>query len=391
MANREGRAACLTIILAEMLMSFECGKVPVSLPYLMESLLFDIGFGGILGSAFAFAALLATLASWNVVAKIGQRLWCLVSIIIALAGSTFGAFAESGVELLISRLLEGFAFGSIVVCGPSVIAVYRAPEDRGILSGLWVAAVPAGMLLAALAANPLLPLIGWKGLWVLSIALATVTLVLSTLFLAIPGNHILIQNRRSRRTGLRSLGWTPLLLASVFFLFDIVCDSFNIFSITYLVDSLGFEYGRANLIDALGCACMIFGGFLGGILMAKARERRATLMVAVLVIVAISASVQFSLKGGYLLMLAYQCLAACMYGTIPSILYFLAPESVSSTRSEQAVALVVLGQNAGSLAGPIFIGWIIEEFGWTASSSLTGFIAFLAVATAFLFARRNRT
>lgn len=391
MSNRAGGSACLTIILAEMLMSFECGKVQVSLPDLMESLSFDIGFGGILGSACAFAALLATLASWNVVPKTGHRPWCLVTLCIALAGSTFGALAQSGTELLISRLLEGFAFGSIVVCGPSIIAVYRAPEDRGVLSGLWGAAVPAGMLLAAVVANPLLPLIGWRGLWAFSIALVALALALSTHFLVVPGDGSSIQNKKAESAGLRTLGWMPMLLAAVFFLFDIVCDSFNIFSITYLVDSLGFEYRQANLIDAFGCSCMIFGGFLGGILIAKTKERRAIFMVAVLAVVAVSASVQFCLKGGYAFMLAYQCLAACTYGTIPSILYFLAPESVPSMHSERAVALVVLGQNAGSLAGPILIGWIIEEFGWNASSSVTGGIAFLAVAAAVSFARRNHT
>lgn len=378
-------------------MAVEYGKIAPVLPNMMEEMGFGMSFGGLLMLGFGAASLVMALPSAALASRVGHRRLVLGSLCVAIAGNIVGiaAFgcpdAVARILLFVSRVAEGVGYCAVTVCGPVVISAWFSPRERGVRMGAWGAAVALGMLVATSAASVLAECWGWRSLWAFSLAGAVLALAVATLFLRMPAKcaesaQVVLSAQRIAE------GVTPgaLLIAFMYVTLNFGFDAFNDFSITYLVDRLSFSAGEANFVFVLGCVTMILGSFLGGVGIARA-SRRERLLCLTMAMALACFFLQFRLEGDFAVHVAYQGLAALVYGSLPAMFCFLAPESARDPRgSDVSVGIMVFGQNVGTLVGPFACGLIIDQGSWAACSNAIFLVFLLGMAASIAFAKMWR-
>lgn len=145
------------------------GKVPISLATLREE------FGLSLVAAGWVASMLNTLAVFAAVFfgiacdRIGHLRMAGIGLVLSIVGALIGLFANDSNGLLLSRVVEGAGVLSVVVAAPALVSAAALPADRHFALGIWAAYMPAGVGLAMLLAPLVMPVGGWRALWLASI------------------------------------------------------------------------------------------------------------------------------------------------------------------------------------------------------------------------------
>jgi MFS transporter, DHA1 family, inner membrane transport protein len=80
-------------------------------------------------------------------------------------GNLIGAVASNEFVLLTARVIEGASFFATVLAIPSMLARIVTGDERDFVMAMWSAYMPAGVTLMLLV-GPLVPIIGWRHLWV---------------------------------------------------------------------------------------------------------------------------------------------------------------------------------------------------------------------------------
>lgn len=393
---RKGWISATALIIVGVLTAIQYGKVAPCLPDMMERLGVSVSDGGLLMSAFALSALVMAVVGGALVDKFGVRVVGIVGLALSLAGNIIALFEVSVEVLMLTRVLEGIGYGVVSVCGPVVISAWYSPEKRGIASGFWGSYVGAGVLVAMVSANPILAVGTWASVWTFALITLGIAFLLFLLFVRMPPQEerqdadVLEENSEaSLLKGFLAPG--AVLLGIMFLLLDFGLDSFNNFSVTYLNEYLGFEYGSANLISTVGCITMILGSLIGAVILAKSKNRSMVLLITI-ILSTICFFLQFRIEADFGVMLAYQAVAAAIYGALPAMFYALVPEVATSKKTVgAAVAVVILGQNIGTLVGPSVVGMIVDASSWAMSATVMGLVSCASIVAALVYLKKFRS
>lgn len=390
---RKGWVSATALIAVGVLTAIQYGKVAPCLPDMMERLGISVSDGGLLMSAFALSALVMAIVGGALIDKFGVRLIGIAGLAVSLAGNIVGLFEVPVAVLMLTRVLEGIGYGVISVCGPVVISAWYSPEKRGIASGFWGSYVGAGVLVAMVSANPLLASGTWMNMWTFALITLGIAFLLFLLFVRMPPQDERqdadVREENSEASLLKGfLAPGAVLLGLMFLLLDFGLDSFNNFSVTYLNEYLGFEYGSANLISTIGCITMILGSLVGAVVLAKSKNRGLVLLVTIVLSTACF-FLQFRLEGDFMVMLVYQSIAAAIYGALPAMFYALVPEVATSRKTVgAAVAVVILGQNVGTLIGPTIVGMVVDASSWATSATVMGVVSCISIVAAVIYMKK---
>ena len=390
---RKGWVSATALIVVGVLTAIQYGKVAPCLPDMMERLGISVSDGGLLMSAFALSALVMAIVGGVLIDKFGVRSIGIAGLAVSLAGNIVGLFEVPVAVLMLTRVLEGIGYGVISVCGPVVISAWYSPEKRGIASGFWGSYVGAGVLVAMVSANPLLASGTWMNMWTFALITLGIAFLLFLLFVRMPPQDERqdadVREENSEASLLKGfLAPGAVLLGLMFLLLDFGLDSFNNFSVTYLNEYLGFEYGSANLISPIGCITMILGSLVGAVVLAKSKNRGLVLLVTIVLSTACF-FLQFRLEGDFMVMLVYQSIAAAIYGALPAMFYALVPEVATSRKTVgAAVAVVILGQNVGTLIGPTIVGMVVDASSWATSATVMGVVSCISIVAAVIYMKK---
>ncbi len=384
------------IVLVGVFTAIEYGKVAPCIPDMMDRIGITVTDGGLLMSAFALSALIMAVIGGALIDKFGVRPIGIIGLVVSLVGNIIGLFVMDASILMVTRVLEGIGYGIISVCGPIVISAWYSPEKRGIPSGLWGSYVGAGVLVAMVSANPLLATGTWKTVWTFALIALAIAFLLFLLFVYMPSEEqrqdadVLEENEGgSLLKGFLAPG--AVLLGIMFLLLDFGLDSFNNFSVTYLNEYLGFDYSAANLTSTIGCITMIIGAVVGSVVLAKSKNRGVVLFVTIVLSTACF-FLQFRLEGSLATMIVYQSIAAAVYGALPAMFYALVPEVATSKKTVgAAVAVVILGQNIGTLIGPSVVGMIVDTSSWATSATVMGIVSCASIVVSFFFMKKYKS
>ncbi|WP_418253016.1 MFS transporter [Gordonibacter urolithinfaciens] len=390
---RKGWVSATALIVVGVLTAIQYGKVAPCLPDMMERLGISVSDGGLLMSAFALSALVMAIVGGVLIDKFGVRSIGIAGLAVSLAGNIVGLFEVPVAVLMLTRVLEGIGYGVISVCGPVVISAWYSPEKRGIASGFWGSYVGAGVLVAMVSANPLLASGTWMNMWTFALITLGIAFLLFLLFVRMPPQDERqdadVREENSEASLLKGfLAPGAVLLGLMFLLLDFGLDSFNNFSVTYLNEYLGFEYGSANLVSTIGCITMILGSLVGAVVLAKSKNRGLVLLVTIVLSTACF-FLQFRLEGDFMVMLVYQSIAAAIYGALPAMFYALVPEVATSRKTVgAAVAVVILGQNVGTLIGPTIVGMVVDASSWATSATVMGVVSCISIVAAVIYMKK---
>lgn len=256
------------------------GKLPPAIPALRDEFSLTLAQSGWLVSAFNTLGMVASIFMGLFTARVGAWRLCMGGLGFLVLGGAIGAFAPGAQWLLASRFLEGVGFLSIVVAAPALIMQSTAPQDRNRIFSFWGGYMPTGTTLGMLLAPLLIQTLGWRALWLATVACALAALLLLyTLRGAYhPPAAAGTTSWRASAGPLKSAG--PWWIALAF-----GCYAFNYYAImvwlpTFMVGERNTPLGVASLLTALMVAANIPGNLLGGALLHRGFARGTNVCLA---------------------------------------------------------------------------------------------------------------
>ncbi|MEG1907615.1 MAG: MFS transporter [Gordonibacter sp.] len=386
------------IIIASILIATQYGKVPPSQPSMIEALGLSYTMQGLLMTAFSASALVMALFGGVLIDRLGARRVVSAALVVSVVGTVVGMFMASDVGLLASRVLEGAGYGVTMTAGPVLIAAWYEPAKRGLVSGVWGANVGIGMLVSLGVANPILSMTDWTGMWLFSLASTVLAALLVAVCVHMPDTvdrRDLAEVKAEQEGRKHGVIWgyaapLALLTAFMFFLVGGATDAFNSFTITYLNIDLGHSYEDANLASMIASFGMLVGSVIVGLVFARVRDKGLVLIVNIVLCIVVQFA-WFNLDASLPVMFAVAFLAGCALGAAPALFFAIPPfVARSSSTVGAAVALVVLGQNLGTLVVPTLVGSVLDGASYSAAALVMGGLSCVALIVAVVFRAQFR-
>lgn len=396
------------IIVASILISTQYGKVPPSQPSMIDALGISYTMQGLLMTAFSASALvMAMVFGGTLIDRLGARKVVSVALLASVLGNAIALFATNDAALLATRVLEGAGYGVAMTAGPVIIAAWYEPKKRGIASGVWGANVGLGMLLSTGIANPILAATDWTGMWVFSLVSTVLALLLVVICVKMPecapradAGAVSVDaaaasapaDGSSPEIPKHGLLWGycapfAILTAFMFFLVGGATDAFNSFTVTYLNVELDRPYTEANLTSMLASFGMLVGSVVIGVIFARAKDKMLVLIVNI-ALCAVFLFAWFNMDASMPVTYAVGFLGGCFLGAAPALFFAIPPFVARSPHTVgAAVALVVLGQNLGTLAIPAIVGGVLDTSGYSVAAIVMGSLACVALVVAIAFKR----
>jgi MFS transporter, SHS family, lactate transporter len=242
------------------------------------------------------------------------------------------AFAPNLTVFLVLRALFGVAMGGEWGIGASLTMETVRPEARGVVSGILQSGYPTGYLLASVVYAQLFDVIGWRGMFMLSLVPAVLVLYIRR---HVPESPGWTPERARSGTVLQTLRehWKLALYAVI------LMTAFNFFSHgtqdlypTFLKDQQGFNAHTAGSVAIIYNIGAILGGWTFG-LWSQRLGRRRTIVIAALLSIPVAYLWAFSTTFTLLAVGAFlmQFFVQGAWGVIPAHLNELSPANIRAT------------------------------------------------------------
>jgi len=133
-------------ILAALIASFQIGKAIIAAPLLQgDPLHLSLGQTGLVISALAMVGAILAMPLGVLIARFDARKVLVGGLAIIAVTSFLGGGASSVAVLLVSRVIEGIAVVTLLICASSIVGRQASLEDRDLAMALSSTAVPVGL------------------------------------------------------------------------------------------------------------------------------------------------------------------------------------------------------------------------------------------------------
>lgn len=326
-------------------------------------------FGYVVASFYIMGFIMAFPVT-GMVNKLGMKASVAIAAGCGVVGSIMGAVAGANTAVfIISRVVEGAAFGIMGVAGASSIGPWFSPKKRSLPLSIWSMWVAACMCVCPI-------LFGWlsesmgvslAGIWWGTAVYDVIVGVLFVLVYKAPADLVKVeeeQDPNAKKASIsRALKSKMLWALALIFLFDEAAYmAINGFIVQYLSAELGASLVMANAIFSLfGFMGAIFPPISGWITQ-KFNNHRWVLLFGLFVAVFYTAVV-FHIQDP-VLFYPLSLVAGFVGGAVPSILWQFAPNTVEDVDIPAANSFMAFTQNIGMTIGALIIGNAITMWGW---------------------------
>jgi MFS family permease len=343
-------------------------KVPPVMPILMHAFSLSAGRAGLLMSIFALTGLFLALPGGFIFQRLGFRATGMIAILAVIVGAALGALSTSIGMLLTSRFIEGIGLSLTTIVAPAVIAMRFTPETRGKAMGIWCASVPLGWLLAFSSAPWLSGRWDWPGVWWFCFFYAFLGALLYYLFVRPIPEAAAVETGQTEheKPSVRDLAqalrnrdlW---LISFLFCCFNIIFIAFMTWFPTYSHAVRGLSLSQADLLMSVMTVLLLVSGPFGGWLSDRLGSRKIICVVPMLLLMLLFPLASVVTDGSRLAIIVIVGLIGAF---VPTGVFSVGPEVVGDERLHgMAMAMILLGQNAGMLLGPLVFGWIVDITG----------------------------
>jgi MFS family permease len=340
-------------------------KIPPIMPILMGAFKLSVGRAGLLMSVYAVTGLALALPAGFIFQKLGYRITGLIAGGSIALGAVLGATSSGMGSLLMSRVIEGIGTSFMAVLAPAIIAMRFDAQKRGAAMGIWSAWVPIGstsMLILA----PILSLgANWRVVWWFGCVYALVATALVVVFVR-PASDSPVDGSQPSPLPVASaaelLRNRDVWLIGLAFAFHVTATmAFGTFLPTYLNVVHGVPLSQAAFPSSVMSMIIIFSCPAGGILSDRIGSRKRLFvlgMALVAVIMPLTAVI------GRDILIALVVAQGLVVGLVPTNIFSAAVEAAGDERlGGLAMGIIMVGQNAGMLVGPIVFGALVESAG----------------------------
>ncbi len=380
-------AALLLFSIAAPLNQF---KVPPLLPVLMQVLNLSVGRAGLLMSVYAITGLVLAIPAGFICQRAGFRLTGLIAGGSIVLGAVLGAVSANLGLLLVSRVIEGIGTSFIAVLAPAVIAQAFAAHRRGIAMGIWANWVPLGSLAMLVLAPSIAGAGNWPAVWWFGALYALVVTGLFLLTVRQPAPAAAGAPPSGAGDFGRVMGNRNLWLLSLAFAFlNMAFMGAGTYLPTYLGLVRGLPLAQAAPLASLGSVTAIVAAPLAGLWSDRLGSRKWPYLVGFVLTACVLPLPLFVTGGALVALILVQGVFSSL---IPTNIFSAAVEAVGDERlGGLAMGVIMVGQNAGQLAGPIVFGALAESAGgWPlAFGSLAGMCLLAALAGGLVREKRR--
>jgi MFS transporter, DHA1 family, inner membrane transport protein len=382
------RWACIWLLIGSgVVAAAQVGKAIISIPLIRSEMALGLDLAGLIVATFATLGAFFGIGAGVVVRRLGIRRSLIGGLAAVALGNVIGAAAPNEVMLLTARIIEGIGFFGAVLAIPTMLAQVARRDERDFVMAVWSAYMPAGIMLM-LFVGPLLPMIGWRHLWLANAAAAAACSVL----LAMHAPSVSESTREGIGRFLAEVADVirhPRCLVLAFAFFAYSCQIFSLaFALPLLFTSAhGVSLGTAGLLSAVVLAVSTAGHVSSGFLLRAGVPIWAN-VAAAFAFFAASAFVVYAGALPPLIVALAAALALAIGGLAPGAIYAAAPYAAPSPQAvPPTIGLVQQASNLGQFAGPVALGLWVEHLGWDAAPLVVAPAALLGLAAAFALRR----
>jgi cyanate permease len=163
--------AVLAAALCGLAVALNVGKVPIAMGSLRAEFGLSLIAAGWVSSMINTLGASTGLLFGLLGDRVGALRLCYAGLGASILGGILGLAAGSEAALLVSRFLAGAGVVAVAVSAPALLTSATVPSDRRFALGIWSSYLPAGVGVAMLLAPVVTGIGGWRGLWLLSLAI----------------------------------------------------------------------------------------------------------------------------------------------------------------------------------------------------------------------------
>jgi CP family cyanate transporter-like MFS transporter len=384
--------AVLAALACGIAVSFNIGKVPIALGQLRAEFGLSLVAAGWVASTFNTLAVLSAVFFGMACDRVGHLRMAVFGLTVSLLAGFGALFAPDIGTLLLSRIFEGVGFLSVAVSAPGLISTAAQPVDRRFALGLWASFMPCGVGLAMVLGPLVMPLDGWRALWLAALA----GLILSGI--------VLVRHRAAYGHAHASLAAggiaaarealtqpAPWLFALALGSWAVQYFALVVWLPTFLREQRGLAPTAVGLLSALVVIINAPGTVLGGALIQRHYRRGQLIAAASALTLLLSLGVYLEWLpdlARYLCCLALSLVGGLIPAAVLSSSLVLAksPRQIGTLQG-----LFMQGGNLGQFSGPPLIAAVVSGSGhWGYTLVVTGTAAAVGIGLGIFVGRAER-
>jgi MFS family permease len=390
--NETSWLAIAAVLLCGTAVAMNLGKVPVAMPELRREFGLSLVSAGTMSSMVNTLAVTSALVFGVTADRVGALRMCLIGLLVSALGTVGALFASGETGLLVSRFAEGAGLVSVAVSAPTLLTAASSLGDRRFVLSMWGTNVPAGVGLVMLISPLMMPLGGWRALWLLTAAavgagmLATGMCRRAFQQQQAPAEKAgVFENARQALSSP-----VPWLLGLAQTTWSLQHFALIVWLPTFLKDQRGFDPARVALLSCLVVLANVPGNLLGARLLHRGIRRGSLIAGGSLLAGLAGAGIYLDIlpdEVRYALCIALSFIG----GLIPASVF---SSSVILARTPKQIAtlqgLFMQLSNLGSFAGPPLIAMLVAAQGqWQYAYVATGTAAVAGIVLGMAIRRRS--
>ena len=309
---------------------------------------------GWLMSSVAVATVLLGIYAGTLSRKHGPKKILQWALLLIFFSSSFGLFADTANQLLMSRVIEGIGIIFISVSAPTLISHLSKPSDMGLSMGVWALWMPVGSVFIFLVSPLVLLHTNWHWLWASPAFVALPLLFLLKFIPELPG-----QTGAKQPTALKTMG--PILLALIFICFTGIFFSSVTYLPSYLLSAYQLQTSTAIFVTAILPLFIIPGNLISGFLIHRGLTPTQMMQYPAIALL-ILFSLMFNMPPNPSIGIVVLACFGFTLGMIPTAIFAQAPRLTNvPVNISRIMGIVVTGQGIGILCSPPLAGYLISE------------------------------
>ena len=299
-------------------------------------------------------------------------------------------FTQSYWQFAVVRFLSGFGLAAVYAIGTLLVAEYVPTKKRGLIIGTLQTGVSVGYIGAALLSAAILPVHGWRPIFILSILPALISFLMLRKVKE-PASYIASKERtgsKSKQNESKMI-WRNKAVRRVFLLWAVANTALqfgyygaNTWLPSYLATDLGMNLKNMSLFIAGTYTAAIGGKILAGYLADRFGRKGVWLIGGLATAVAMPLIVSYANTGNVIWLM---CLFGFLYATPYAILAAYMSESFPvEVRGTSVASMSSIGK-IGSVTAPLFVGFMAAQYSIGSGIAILGIAYAICALVPWLF------